>query len=240
MPNATSLSQDPQSAGQPLFTSSATQYHELGAKMVTGDGREYRYCLAGGVSTVPGQLYSAAAQTTAHQNVAVAAAAIGATTVTLTGSLTLTSNQYAQGWLIVSVTPGQGYMYKVSGNTAVTSATGCVITLNDPILVALTTASTVSLVLNPYSLVIVAPTTATANPVGASVYIITNGQYGWLQTKGPASLLNDANTAVGLPLAPSTNTAGAVLTATGSIPAIGIAMQTLATTKYGPVFLMLP
>lgn len=228
-------------APQDLYTSSSTQGTDLGAFATTGDGRAYRYVLAGGTTLVPGKLQQSPAQDTTNYNpsggLAVAASAIGATTVTLTGSLTITANALAGGFLTVAVTPGQGYTYKIKGNTAVAAAANCVVTLEDPLIVALTTSSKVVIAPNPFSGVIVNPATATGSPVGVAIYGITNAQYGWIQTHGPVGCLNDTGTAVGLGLTASAAVAGAVKTMTATGAQVGYALSTGVTTEYDNVFL---
>lgn len=227
--------------GADLLSDLATPANVVGAYVETADGRGYRYAKVGATSTVAGKLYQSSAQDTTNQNpsggLAVAAAAIGATSVTLTGSLTLAANLLAGGYMSVAVTPGQGYTYRVQGNTAVTSAANCVVTLADPIVVALTTSSKVTFSTHPYGAVIVNPTTATGAPVGVANSIITNAQYGWLQTRGVCSVLTDSGTTVGLGIAPSAATAGAVKTAATTLNTIGYGIQTLVTTEYDLVFL---
>lgn len=228
-------------AGQGLYETSSTQNHVLGAYAETADGRGFRYAKVGAVSTVPGKLYQASAQDTTNLNpsggISVSAAAIGATSVTLTSSLTLAANLLQGGFLGVNVTPGQGYMYRITSNTAVSGAANCVVTLEDPIAVALTTSSKVVLTQNPYNGIIVNPATASSSPVGVAQYIITNGQFGWIQTFGPALLLNDSGTAVGLGLAPSAATAGSVKTMAATLAQVGYALQVGVTTEYDFVFL---
>lgn len=224
-----------------LLSDLASPAHAVGAYVETADGRGFRYAKVGGTSTVAGKLYQSAAQDATNQNpsggIAVAAAAIGATSVTLTASLTLTANVLAGGYMSVAVTPGQGYTYRVAGNTAVSSAANCVVTLADPLVVALTTSSKVTFFRHPYDSVIVNPTTATGGPVGVANSIITNAQYGWLQTRGACSVLTDSGTTVGLGVAPSAATAGAVKTAATTLCTIGFAVETCVTTEYDIVFL---
>lgn len=231
-------------APQDLFTSSATQGTDLGAFASTGDGRYFRYILAGGTTLVPGTLQQASAQDATNQNpsggLAVAAASIGATQVTLTGTLTLAANLLAGGYMSVAVTPGQGYTYKVKGNTAVSAAANCVVTLEDPLIIALTTSSKVTFSLTPYTGVIQCPaTTPTGVCVGVPVFAIVNAQYGWLQTRGTCSLLGTAGTAVGSALAPSSGTAGGAITAAAGKQIVGIAQGTFVTTEYDLAFLLI-
>jgi len=224
---------------QDLFTSSSTQGTDLGAYGTTGDGRGFRYVKAGAVALVPGKLQAAAAQDTTNLNpsggLSVAAAAIGATSVVTTSTVTLTANQLAGAYLSVAVTPGQGYTYKISGNTAATAAV-TTIYLEDPILVALTTSSKVVIAKSPFSAVIVNPATASAAPVGFGIYAIPASNYGWIQTHGPVSALNDGGTAVGLGLAPSASVAGAVKTMAATLCQVGYALTVQVDTEYDMIF----
>lgn len=223
-----------------LTANTSTQMHKLGERAVTPDGRSFRYCKVGGTSLVPGKLYQAPAEVTNHQDLTPVAAAIGDTTLTVTlGNTAATANQYAEGWVMVTVTPGQGYQYKIKSHPAASGSATLVLTLEDPIQVALTTSSRVDLVANPFSAVIVNPTTATAAPVGAAVYPVTNAQYGWLQVGGPACLLADGAVTVGTSLVASNGTAGAVEALAGVQASVGVAMSGIATTEYGPVMLTL-
>jgi hypothetical protein len=229
---------------QDLFSTSTTAGGpngglNLGAKAYTGDGREFRFVLAGAATLVPGKLQQSSAEATTLEGVAPAAAAIGATSVTITSSLTVAANILAGGYLTIDTTPGQGYTYKIKANTAVTSATGMVVTLEDPILVALTTSSTVTLIASPYSNVIVNPATASGTPVGVAVFPVTNAQYGWLQVTGPCNVLADGAITVGTSVCASNGTAGAVEPTAGVQAPVGTAINGIVSTHYGPIQLRL-
>lgn len=226
-----------------IFTSSSTQQHDLGARGQTADGRKFRYVKAGGTTLVPGKLQQAPAEDTSNfQNLAVAAAAIGATSVTTTSTVTLTANQLTGGLLTVTTSTGAGYSYRIKGHAAATAA---VVTFNleDPILVALTTSSKIDVHPNKYNGVIVNPTTQTSVPVGIPLYAITNAQFGWIQSGGPVGCLADGALTVGLPVVASNGTAGAVepLTGTtlGNQPIVGTTVTGVATTEYGQIELNL-
>lgn len=232
-------------APQDVFTSNATQMTDLGAFASTGDGRYFRYMLNGAVTQVPGKVYQGPAQDATNQSpaggLATAAAAIGATQVTLTGSLTLAANLLAGGYMSVCITPGQGYTYKVKSNTAVTAAANCVVTLEDPILVALTTSSKVVFMLSPYNGTVVAPGTLTASPIGVSIYPVVNAQYGWVQTHGPVGCLvtgtlASAGLAVGVLVG---GTIGSLAPCIAGTPVLGYTMGICATTEYDLVFLQI-
>lgn len=226
---------------QDLFdiqSNSSSEATQLGAKATTGDGRNFRFVTAGAVALVPGKLQQAPAEVTGNQNVAVAAADIGATSITTTTTLTLTANQLAGGYAIVSTSTGAGYQYKIASHAAVT---GAVVTLylEDPIIVALTTSSRLDLIASPYGAVVVNPATATSAPIGVAVAATPIGYYGWVQTSGPATVLADGTVVVGTAVVASNATAGAVEALTGVQAAIGNAITGIATTEYGAVDLYL-
>lgn len=235
---ATKLGTFPQLVSADLSANDSSPQFPVGAKSVSNDGREFRYCLVGAVATVPGKLYQASAEVTANQDVAIAAAAIGATAIVTTAVLTVTANQYAGGWVVISDDTGEGYQYKIKSHAAATAA---VVTFNleDPVKVALTTSTTIDLLASPFAGVVVNPTTATSAPVAAAVSVITAAYYGWLQTKGPAVLLADGAVTVGTNLAGSNAVAGAVEAHTGVQALVGIALTGVADTEYGSVQLNL-
>lgn len=239
-----SLKSDLQIEPQELFSSSTVQLTNLGSRVTTGDGRYFRYCLAGGTALVPGKLQQGTAEDTSNwENLAVAAAAAGSYTVTTTSTVTLAANLLAGGWLNVTVTPGVGYQYKIASHPAASAAV-VTFTLEDPIIVALTTSSKIDVIPSPYQNVIVNPATATGAPVGVAVYAIPSASYGWIQTSGPANVLADGTIVVGTQVVASNGTAGAiepqVAGASSVIQAlVGTAITGIATTEYGLINLNL-
>ena len=214
----------------------------LGSMITGGDGREFRWCYAGGVTLVAGQLQQSPAQVTNHENlVVVQAQAIGDTQITVTlGGTAATANQYAGGYAQIYTSTGAGIQYQIGSHAAQATTTGnLVLNLIDPILVAITTSSTVSLVANPYNGIIVNPATASSSPVGVAPWALTTATYGWVQVHGAAVCLNDSGTAIGLGVAPSASVAGAVKTMAATIPQVGYALQVGTDTKYCAIFLTL-
>lgn len=202
---------DGQATGQDTFTSSATQVHPLGTLARTKDGRQYRYSAVGAVDTVAGSLYQQAAVTTAHLANTPPVVAVGATSFTYTpGAATGVANLYAEGYLQVDTTPGNGFCYQVAGHDAIAASTAFTLFLRDPIQVALTGSSRVGLMPNKFKNVIVCPTAVTGRVAGVSPCVISANQFGWLQTHGPASVLINGTPAVTSPVANSATTSGAV------------------------------
>lgn len=237
----TQLTGAAQVAGQNLFTSSSYKAHQLGEIVFSNDGRAFRYAKAGGTALVQGKLQQASAEVTANQNLTAVAAAVGDTTLVSTSTVTVTANQYAEGWAMITVTPGEGYQYKIKNHAAFTAAAPTFV-LEDAIqITALTTGSRIDLVANPYSAVIVNPTTATSAPVGVAVYPVAASEFGWLQVAGVANVLADGTVTVGTAVDASNGTAGAVEAhpEAGVQAGVGLAMSGIATTEYGPIKLNL-
>lgn len=233
---ATQLAGSVQVAAQALHSESSTAYHNLGELTFSSDGRAYKYCKAGGTALVKGKLQQSSAEDTGLQNLTAVAASAGAVQVSTSTTVTVTANEYAGGYVVVTVTPDVGSQYLVSGHTAYTAAAPT-FNLADPIIAAWTTSTRIDLVRNPYSAVIVNPTTLTSAPIGVAVYNITAAYFGWLQVGGVATILADGANAVGANLVASNGTAGAVedAAAPGAQPLVGIAVTGAADTEYGAV-----
>lgn len=240
MASNTLLTSDPQAVPQPLYSDSSTAMAALGQRVVTPDGRVFRYVKNGAVAMVPGKLYQSAAEVTANENLAVAAGAVGDTSITTTSTVTLTANQLAGGYVVVTTSTGAGYQYQIAGHAAVTSA---VVTINlvDPLLTTLAAStSKIDLIPNPFSGVILNAVPVTANVIGVAVYAVGAGNFGWLQTGGVANVLADGTLTVGSLVGVSSVTAGAVANcaATATTP-VGIATTGVATTEYGAIKLLI-
>lgn len=200
------------SIGQDDFVSSATAVHRIGTRAVDDTGRVFRYVKAGLSDLVAGNVLQSPAIVPLHLANTPPAVAIGATSFTYTPGSTLgTANQYADGFLQVDTTPGNGYTYTVSGHAAFASATAFTLNLKDPIQVALTTSSRVGLMANKYNGVIQLPvTTATGTIVGIATYIISASQFGWIGTWGQFSVLTTGTPALGAMVMGPGTVAGAV------------------------------
>ena len=198
------------------FASTSDRRAALGSALNSGDGRQFRYCLAGAVDLVAGNVIQSSAIVTAHLANTPPAVAAGATTFTYTpGAATGVANQYAGGYLQVDTTPGNGYTYQVSGHAAIASSTAFTLNLVDAIQVALTTSSRVGLIANPYRSVIQFPvTTATGSYVGVAPTIVTAAQYGWLQTGGVCSTLIAGTPALGAMVMTPSSAAGSAIICT--------------------------
>lgn len=188
------------------------QKHKLGTRMQIAD-REFVYCSTGEAITV-GKLVMGKAGTAAQQvDLAVSASSAGATTVTLSGSLSIAKDLYKDGWLLFNYVEEEGHFYRVKGNTLVSSATGCVVTLDeeDGLVTAITTSQQVGLYENPYKAVEAHDANDVDHaPLGWTCVDIASGSYGWLCVKGFTAALVDGTPAAGVPLIASNGVDGAV------------------------------
>jgi hypothetical protein len=228
----------PQTAlGLPYATNDQNPQAALGQVIYGDDGRKYVYALAGASGITPGLLYQSPAQDTGDQNIAAAAAVAGpfgsntaGQSTLVTAAMTVTANQYAGGYVIMSVTPGLGMMYRIKQHAAF-SAAAATFLLEDTLQVTLTTSTRLDFVANPENGVIPAPSTLTSSIVGFGVNTVTAGYYGWLQTEGPGPVTNDAAGAitVGVALMPSASVAGAVRLQTAGNVIVAQAMTGIAS-----------
>lgn len=229
-------------SGLPYVVDEANPTHELGELMQTADGRRYRYARAGsGAALVLGNLLQGPAETTDSQSLIVDAAAIGATSITTSDTTTVTVNEFAGGFVVVTgeASTGRGQILRIKSHPAATAAV-VTLTLEDPVQVALTATTQVDLVHNPYNGVIQYPGTRSGTVVGVAVNEITASQYGWIQVGGPACVLVNGTVTVGSVVVAADNAGAVEVGANGTTEAfapVGYAMTGIASTENGAVFL---
>lgn len=229
---------------QELHTSNATAEATLGDMAHTADGRIYRYVQNGATAMVPGRLFQAAAETTAHQNLAPAAAAIGDVSIDIKlGAVAALENEYAGGYMITTAGNNEGRIYLISGHAAVAASGTIVLKLAEPVFGTAIDANTnIDLVRNAYKGVIVAPTTETSGATGVALFAVAASEFGWVQTHGPAAVAAESAIAIGLKAIRSTDEAGAVSPITGinsdvEVQTIGVALSGIADSDFGAVYL---
>lgn len=236
----------------------------VGTKFDTSDGREFALVQNAGTALAAGKLVMGPKPITNHQNLTTTAfTAYSANglqpaqvTVTLGGTL-VTANQYATGFAVVNAGTGAGQTLRIASHPAQATTTGSlVVTLEDSPATALDTSSKVSLRYNSYGspngtdfrtdgVIVTDHTAVTGQVLGAPVGSIaastaTVASYGFVQTRGLISLLNDATTAQGLDIMPSANTDGAFQTYVAATNTrVGVATQAGVTTEYRSVTLQL-
>ena len=180
----------------------SSQKQKLGTRAVTPDGRVFYYAEnSGSAIATAGQIVDGIAAVGADDgDLATAALAAGSLTVTTTTSLTVTKNQYKDGYLFVNDNAAQGEVYRIKSNTAVSSAAGLEIRLDEPdgIRTAFTTGTQFGLMYSPYKdvKIIDGNGTMTTGPLGVTTIPVTADYFCWIQTAGPAAVLSGAATLV--------------------------------------------
>lgn len=212
--------------------SAADPSHEMGALVELNDYRAFRYGKVGAANTSLGKIGIAPAPIANHHNMAVLATAAGLFNVTATpGATGGAVGIYDEGFAYINAGPGAGQQYKVSHNPTITSSVAFVLALTDPIQVALTTSSKLSLTHNGYNGVVEAAV-ATRRAAGVPLVSATTLYELWYQTKGPAAVLADGTIAVGSLIGVGASVAGSVVVNSGTYA------TALATTQVGQASIM--
>ena len=181
-----------------------TKKRALGTILELPDGREFKYALNGGSAISSGKLASSAAMIGNHDmDLTTAAASVGDTSITVTlGATAATKDQFADGYIYTNDGTGQGQVYRIASNPAADGSATLAVTLasNDPVSVALDSTTESGLAVNPYSGIVVSPTSVTNRTLGVTATDIAANAYGFVQTKGLASVLVSGTVVAGQPL----------------------------------------
>ena len=243
----------------PVNTTGA-QTVQLGAAGVAADGRRYRYVTFGGTSTIaPGRVVTVPATTANYQGLVITAVgtsgqvtanlSAGSYTLVLTnGATAVTQDQFAEGYLellVGSAGASGSYSLKIKGNTAAAASGAITVFLYEPLFntTALVPGTdTANLNTSIYSGVNTSTTAAIV--AGVTVVPVPNtasvSYAGWVQTHGPALVLNDAGgtITVGGGFAQSVSVAGSVVASSASAaPIIGTTRKAITASTTGPVYL---
>ena len=197
-------------------TTNTTKKRALGTILELPDGREFKYVLNGSGAITSGKLTSSAAMIGNHDmDLTTAAASVGDTSITVTlGGTAATKDQYADGYIYTNDGTGEGQIYRIASNPAADSSATLAVTLasNDAVSVALDSTTESGLAVNPYSGIVVSPTSVTNRTLGVTATDIAANAYGFVQTKGLASVLVSGTVVAGEPLrVAGATTAGAAM-----------------------------
>ena len=236
---SSSLSGPIQVAAQKLHSSSADQYHNLGSTIFSNDGRAFRYAKAGSTALAAGKLQNAPSRVAGVENLTAVAASVDDLSVASTTTVTVSANDYAEGWAMVTVTPGVGRQYKIKGHAAFAAAAPT-FNLAEPVVVALTTDSRLDIISNPHRGVRISPVVNTYSAVvGVAVHAVAASEFGWLQVGGIGNVLADGTVTIGLEVVKSDAVQGAVeVIADGAnelLAHVGKAVTGTADQEYGAI-----
>jgi hypothetical protein len=191
-------------SNQSIYEAVTTARHTPGTRACLEDGRTFEYVRSdNGTAIGKGKLATYDPIVAAVDKIAVqAAVAAGATQIPVTVTVTLTKDELAGGYLSIDDDAGEAEMYRITGHAAHTSGT-LTLSIDRPVVVALTTSTTATIVFNSCAVKISAAVTAAALPVevaaGVPLFDVgvgsTTPQFFWIQKTGPADVL--FGTAVG-------------------------------------------
>ena len=226
-----------------LKTVSSTNLETLGAVGATADNRLFRYVYADATNGLAiGKLGVAPAATANHVNRSLGSTspvAVGGKTVTVAvGATAVTADQYAGCYLVVRDGTGKGQTLRVNGNSSSAGSTDITVSLADPISTALLLSDSKVDLINPFYGVVASATLSES--VGVAPITIPAGNYGWVQTKGIASVLADGIITKGYGVVQSTSVAGAVAISAGNAATsqvVGVAPEATVDTKYNQILL---
>ena len=181
--------------GQGYNEVSAIQRYDLGARLVTGDGRVFRYGKCGAdLGGTKWGIKSFALLVTENASI-VSACAAGATelTVTFNGDFwdtALAINELYGGYISLYNSSSIRDQRMIISNTAVGTGGGaCTIGIDKPIVAAVTSTFSCEVLANPYSdLRVSGGGGEWTSVLGMPGALATTGQYFWIQTWGPVRI----------------------------------------------------
>ena len=242
-----------------IFETHSSPRYAIGHMYERADGARFRYAHFGALAMVPGLLMAqdfSESGTAKIDDIVVAPTsatkpgderlnpgALGSRYVQVKAGAT-TADQFAGGYFWTNDGTGEGYTYRIKGNTAVgTPATGQhYIELYEPLQVALDTSTDIGIYGNKYANLESATAATDAIPVGVNMAIITDSTsvYGWVMTRGVVAIKQDASApALGDMVELSSATEGnmsdastAVVGIMGTEALIGVCLDPGASTEY--------
>ena len=210
-------------ADQGIYDQSSTPNHAIGEKIELGDGRCFRYgytAAAVNAAELVSNDISAGNHLVETDNIVIAASgdyspAAGSKKLQITLA-SKSKNDFQGGYLQIANDGGDGtgeghnYRIKSSSATDATTSGKVDIELFDAIKVALTTASDIAIVGNPWYNLIAATSATDYIVSGVSPIAFSANYYGWFQTAGVALVASDGALAIGVNLTLSDSDAGHV------------------------------
>ena len=202
------------------FLTSSEQRFPLGTQLTYAE-RVFRYSKNGAVALATGVLHQSVVPLAGMIDEAVDTPAVGDVTITITLAASPTDdlaiNDLADGYINIVDDTGEGHLYRIKSHPAIAGAVAGVLTLYDPILVALGAGATITVMHNSWRNVIIHPSPPTAPVVGASVVAVPANEFCWLQTEGLSSVLTDGVVVIGEAVVASDADNGAVEAADAAI-----------------------
>lgn len=206
-----------------IFDAHATPRYAIGTRIKRQDGNEYVYSHFGADVNRGVLVATDVSESTLADSDNIIEAPANATDTSY-GTInskyieatlaSVTADQYAGGYLVTTDDTGEGYTYRVKGNTATDNpATGnFLIELYDPLQVAVDSTTDFAIQGNLYANLEIATAATDTNVAGVTVSTmdVSEKAYGWICVKGVVGILQDGTIAIGDPVQLSDSTDGAV------------------------------
>ena len=211
---------------QSIYDSSDVQLADLGSRKVVGD-RVFRYAKSADSNINAGELIGVTHFDAKAQTNTAGAAVVGAKTWTYWASTNIASDALAEGyiWVQKCTASHDGYMYRIRTHASIGSAATGVLYLYDTIVHTCSADCEVGVYQNLYASAVLCTNEGVA-VIGVAPTHASSGDYFWLQTWGPAAVMQGSAglAALGEPIC--AGSAGAAETTDGA----GIWIGTLLTT----------
>ena len=251
-----------------LYRQDTAPKYAVGQGFTRGDGNEYRYASFGAAVT-QGKLvaptFADSGKSTQDNKIILPASAvqvaaeapiypgqIGSHYVQVTLA-SITAGQFQGGYFITEDGTGEGYTYRIRGNTATGNpATGDIyLQLWEPLEALVGPNTDIQIIPSMYNSLSVASAATDFAPCGATVVSMASGEFGWICTHGVHAVLEDITVGTlssGDQVALSTAVSGAIVpygqgttdvTALTTAPIVGYCIQTAADTEYAAIYLQL-
>jgi hypothetical protein len=244
-----------------IYDVSTTQRHALGSLLDFDDGRRFRYAhfvSAVGPGKIAAQDFSVSGFTSKDalfSNSAGTAAdqAAGSTVVYLNdGAITSddVADIFSGGYLQITDAGGEGHNYRIKSNNVggEVETNTMKVELYDGLAVLVASEASGSIIGNEYRNLAINDANLDAIVSGITVVDMAAGEYGWVQTKGVGIVLADEAVASAGSIAAVSDGVNGAASVFGSLltdseddgtfplyPIIGIWLDEVATTEYGPV-----
>lgn len=177
------------------FSENAAQQWPMGTRLVYGE-RQFRYARANNVAIEVSALVQTRVPLAGHINEVIGTHAIGSVTIDFTPNTVTTddldANELQDGHIFIYDDVGEGHMYLILSHPAIVGGASGVLTLVDPVRVAIGASATGTVLINTHQNLIIHPAPMTAKVIGWTQQAIGASAYFWVLTRGPTAALIDS------------------------------------------------
>ena len=168
-----------------LSSNDPVQRFTLGTRHTAWDGSVYKYCKAASTYTsYQTDVWDEGTGAGVGYEAIGTASPAGSKRITLTEGSIL-EDQYSGGYILLFHATGDGQVYGIQGNDK-SDGTVTHLYLDRPLAVDVTTSDNMELYANPYAAAKQGNSGGTQGFIGVPVALLTDNNFGWIKTRGPA------------------------------------------------------